>query len=483
MSIFHFSLVIIHFRFFQAPVDTEGMHPFMNNSGIHVRLLSDSLSWFNGFACQNFSQHCDFKGVHNSCWATSFRFLHLVSLYGPRNSQIMDSLESILGDAGVDPALTASLLSDGWGLGSFRDIVSSISEFTDDLFEELSPNQPLTLLQKASIRSAWRGLQQSGAESSQSGAASASAPLAAAAEGSWSESFPPKLTSATVAALKGKFQTNYPSEVLTPDTQPSARLLALAHQLHVKKEYKWLPWKYRMSLSRAEELSMHRQTKAPRLEQVQLHQLLVDEVPSLEINNQVLGLNAVSRMFDIQNYAWAMVQACHLHRLRAYSLKFMSFLSTRMDSESGLRPPTILAQQADKHLWHLVSELCESPEWSLDEALLEFTQNRGDMAALLQPRPKVAKPLPPATPPQKGLRPSKGGGKTSKSSKGSGKPSVRWISEIWKGSQKKTLCMRYQMGRCSNKDCRFEHACGYPKSDGTACGGPHPASEHEKTPH
>ena len=50
------------------------------------------------------------------------------------------------------------------------------------------------------------------------------------------------------------------------------------------------------------------------------------------------------------------------------------------------RPPTILeAQQADKHLWHLVAELCESPDWSLDEALLDFTQNRGDMAALLRP--------------------------------------------------------------------------------------------------
>ena len=130
-----------------------------------------------------------------------------------------------------------------------------------------------------------------------------------------------------------------------------------------------------MSLSRAEEMSLSRSSKAPRIEHVQLHQLLVDEVPALDINNQSLGLNAVSRMFDIQNYAWSMVQACHLHRLRAYSLKFMSFLATRLDGESGLRPPTILeAQQADKHLWHLISELCEGPEWSLDEALLEFTE-------------------------------------------------------------------------------------------------------------
>ena len=111
--------------------------------------------------------------------------LHQICLYGHRHLQIMDSLESVLGDAGVDPALTASLISDGWGLGSFRDIVSSMSEFTDELFDELSPNQPLSLLQKASIRSAWRSLQHSGAESSPGAGAVASAPMAATAEGSW----------------------------------------------------------------------------------------------------------------------------------------------------------------------------------------------------------------------------------------------------------------------------------------------------------
>ena len=89
---------------------------------------------------------------------------------------------------------------------------------------------------------------------------------------------------------------NFPSEVLTPDTQPSARLLALAHQLHVKKEYRWLPRKFRMSVSRSEEMNLHRASKVPRLENIQLHQLLIDEVPSLEISNQNLGLNAVSRI-------------------------------------------------------------------------------------------------------------------------------------------------------------------------------------------
>ena len=51
-----------------------------------------------------------------------------------------------------------------------------------------------------------------------------------------------------------------------------------------------------MSVSRSEEMNLHRASKVPRLENIQLHQLLIDEVPSLEISNQNLGLNAVSRI-------------------------------------------------------------------------------------------------------------------------------------------------------------------------------------------
>ena len=97
-------------------------------------------------------------------------------------------------------------------------------------------------------------------------------------------------------------------------------------------------------------------------------------------------------MFEIHNYAWSLVGACHLHRLRAYALKFMSLLSVRLDQDSGLRAPNMLeAQQADKTIWHHIGELCESATWSLDDALLEFTQNRGDLAKLLQPRPRLTR--------------------------------------------------------------------------------------------
>ena len=79
-----------------------------------------------------------------------------------------------------------------------------------------------------------------------------------------------------------------------------------------------------------QEMSVQKASKAPRVENLQLHQLLLDEVPALEISNANLGLNAIRVMFEVQNYAWAMVHAAHLHRLRSYSLKFMQLLSQKI---------------------------------------------------------------------------------------------------------------------------------------------------------
>ena len=110
-------------------------------------------------------------------------------------------LETVLGDAGVDPSLVTALVADGWTTSSYRDIVTSSAEFTDSLYEELSAGNPLSLLQKAQLRSAWRQLQSQDGERPAGGQASSSTQSAAAPEGSWSESFPPKLNSSTVAQL------------------------------------------------------------------------------------------------------------------------------------------------------------------------------------------------------------------------------------------------------------------------------------------
>lgn len=399
------------------------------------------------------------------------------------------ALEARLASFGVDPVLAGTIVAGGWTEFSFREVVSEVSEFTDEIFDALAPNEPLSILVKANIKAAWRSLQVpalAGEPPSSSGIAPPV--LGAPMEGSWTEAFPPRLSSSVTAELKAQFLQHYPSEVLTADTMPSPRLLSLVYQNTQKKEFKWVAWKYRMSQARAEDMQIQRASKVPKIEHMALHQLVLDDPPQLEITNQSLGLNALRQMFDLHNYAWSLCQAAHLHRLRAYSLKFLSLLSQRMETESGLRPASIVeAQHADRHIWSLITELCQDSNWSLNDALLEFTQNRGDMAALLQPRPRLPKPMLSGVPPQsKGNRPPKGSSKGGGKSKGGASFSkgTKWLSELWQGSQKKTLCMRYQAGKCNLSDCRFTHKCGYPKPDGSgACGGDHPAIQHSSVPH
>jgi hypothetical protein len=103
-----------------------------------------------------------------------------------------------------------------------------------------------------------------------------------------------------------------------------------------------------------------------------------------------MGVNAIRNMLDVHNTALALVGSCHLQRLRSYSLKFMGFMTQRLDGDSGLRHPNVLeAQAADKALWQLIHDLVLDQQFSLDNAIHEVTHLRSDMASLLQPRPKI----------------------------------------------------------------------------------------------
>ena len=128
-----------------------------------------------------------------------------------------DSLDTILGNAGVDPALASNLVSDGWTVTSFREIAASPSDFTDQVFAELCHDVSLSLLQKSCIKGAWRSLQAPPIQEANVPAGTSSAAgTPSATDNTWSESFPPKLTSSTVSQLKMKFCANFPSEVVTP---------------------------------------------------------------------------------------------------------------------------------------------------------------------------------------------------------------------------------------------------------------------------
>ena len=132
----------------------------------------------------------------------------------------MDSteLETLLTDCGVAPALASQLVGDGWNTKNFQTIVSDVSEF-EGVWDQLG-QENLPLVQNASIRAAWKQLQEPSAAPVNPSAASSPSPLPTM-EGSWSESFPPKIQASKVAQLKKQFLTDYPSEVLNAETMPS----------------------------------------------------------------------------------------------------------------------------------------------------------------------------------------------------------------------------------------------------------------------
>ena len=397
------------------------------------------------------------------------------------------TLEDLFVQCGVNTTISNALLADGWSLTTWASCASSLEAF-DTLLPNLVDREDLPLIQQAALRAAFK---QVAFGSSPSAAASSgpTVPESGSVESSWTDSFAPKLDPQTIKDLKGKFIKHYPSELLNSETMPSTRLLSLVHHQLVKKQWTWVPWRFRMSVTRAEEVTSQRASKIPRVEHASLSSLLLDDPPALEISNSGMGINAIRNMLEVHNVAIALCQGAHLQNLKAYSHKFMSFLTQKVDSESGLRTASVVeAQAADRQIWTTISELMTDRDWSMDDALHELTHIRNDLSGYLQLRPRVLKPAPafssrssdgygPA--PWKGKSKGKGKGKN----KDKGKNRVQWVTDVHRDGKWHQLCMRYQAGKCSSSDCKFVHACAYPKQDGTACGAAHSALEHQRTPH
>ena len=234
--------------------------------------------------------------------------------------------------------------------------------------------------------------------------------------------------------------------MLTPETTPSTRLLSQAYQNKKTSEIKWIPWKYRLSMAKSEDITSGRSAKVPRIESLGLHGILVDEPPAVEVSNSSMGINAVRTMFDLHNAALALVDSCPFSG--ASCIQYQNSCHTftqRLDQETGLRNPTIIeAQSADKLIWATISELVSEKGWSLDQSVHELTHVRSDLATLLQARPR----LPRSAPPNISL---KGSGKTQPEVKGSGKKGKGGKSskgsgkgQKWVNGQRKQLCMRFQ---------------------------------------
>ena len=400
-----------------------------------------------------------------------------------------DGLEEIFATCGVDANLSSAILMEGWNLTNFAVCASSLDKFDEVLPELCASFGDPTLIQKANLRAAFRMAQAKDPIPKDPGPSGGQA--SGSQDGSsWNEAFAPKLESQVIQKLRSTFLANYPSELLNPDVMPSTRLLSLVYDQLQKKNWKWIPWRYRMSVSKAEEISGQRAQKLPKIEGMTLHNLLVDDVPSLEINASSMGVNAIRNMLEVHDRAIAICQGAHLANLKAYTHKFVSFLTQKVDAETGLRNANVVeAQAADRQIWAVISELLQERGWNLDDSLHEMTHIRHDLPGLLQLRPRMPKSISFGSPSPfnrgdsgkgKGKSKTRGPGNPKGGSKGKGK--VQWITEIKKDGQWRQLCMRYQTGKCSLSNCQFVHACAYPV-DGNACGLEHGALAHRNTAH
>ena len=71
-----------------------------------------------------------------------------------------------------------------------------------------------------------------------------------------------------------------------------------------------------------------------------------------------MGMHALRQTFETFSYAMAMVDLAHLTTMKNYYLRFINLMTTKLDSETGLRNPTILeAQSADKTLMTIACDL------------------------------------------------------------------------------------------------------------------------------
>ena len=272
------------------------------------------------------------------------------------------------------------------------------------------------------------------------------------------------------------------------------------------KEIRWLPWKFRLSAKAQDDSLLIRPKKLPRL--TELSDLLLDEAPSRDIHDGPASFNLINQLLTLATNSIALCRGAHLGSLKLYQKKFLKlcFHEVRVCFQPS-RPHflDLEAQAADKRAWELIGELVNVHAWKLDDALHEVTQVRADLSTL---RAQIPKHLFQLKEPWRNRQDGKGNrphfrgngkglkGKHDSSSHAEDPPPERAphfqcrqvaFHPLYGGQAAHALHAlpgRYQQGQCKDPStCRYLHRCAVPKSDGTACGGKHPASQHVGTPH
>ena len=396
------------------------------------------------------------------------------------------SFAELLQELRIPDAVQQALLDENYDVETFGLLALSLPEL-DSAIDSMG--LAITPRVRSSIRALWTRCQPAAASGgspvSVLAASGDSSELSSGSRTSsaWNEPFPAKLSPDLIRELRDNFERQYPGELLDPDLMPSSRMLALTYQQLQRKDWKWIPWKYRLSAKLQDETSLLRARKAARTDLAALSDLLIDDIPVRDIPQTNIGLQQLSQLLRLQATAIAFCRGAHLSTLKKYVHRFLAHASQRFDSESGLRPPNVSElQSADQVLWGKIAELFNYKQWTLDDAIHELVEIRADMASLLQPRPFV----PRMNVKGKGKGNGKGVGKPS--AKGSGKSFTTtsrpaWGTGVIRDGQKKTICLKYQQKMCSNpKTCKYEHVCAVLKNDGTVCGQKHSATDHRSAP-
>ena len=224
-----------------------------------------------------------------------------------------------------------------------------------------------------------------------------------------------------------------------------------------------------------------RTARALRTEAQLISAALFDDTPHQSIDKGYLNPAWLSKTQRVFSNAIAMCGGAQLRVLRAFDKKICDLATQSMPADSGLRTVnTTELLQADRKLWREIAAL-HAEGWTLDEALRELTKIRSDIHALLQPRPKPASAVL-----SKGGKGKKGDGKNKswqiRAEHLKDDKEIAMLSSAVKNlaltHAGKTLCLRYNRQACTNKQCKYLHACAIRLPNGNACGQRHVAHQH-----
>ena len=225
-------------------------------------------------------------------------------------------LSQILTSANVNPSHVDALIQDGWTSEHFA-LIADSGEKLEEALAELFPDG-MSPLEKASLKLAWKRCQTPQLSDSVASPPDGGTSTPGGATNSWSETFAPKLTQAVVSQLKATFRDHYPAEVLVQESMPSLRLLSTMVHQKSKNDFKWIPWKFRLSAAKSDEITASRSTRLAKSEGLHLHSMLMDDPPAIEVTNGALGLHALRQMFETWAFAVAMAGIAHLSSLKQY---------------------------------------------------------------------------------------------------------------------------------------------------------------------